>query len=138
MPPGECAELWPGVVLLREQPFERSWIGTLHVEYLQPASRPCHQRDRATADSERRSHRGQRSRSRLPVRSWLTDPDHQGPIVLSAHAGTGRRGPDPDSNTHPPSVRPGTPAGGRFWQGTQTCPLIRTRVTAGQSRTMTG
>jgi Family of unknown function (DUF6308) len=94
------------VVLLREQPFERSWIGALHVEYLDPASRPCYQGDRATADSERRSHRGQRSRGRLPVRGWFTDPDHQSPIVLSAHAGTGGPGPDPDSNTHPASVRP--------------------------------
>ena len=106
LPSGERAGLWPGAVLSGEQPFKRSWIGARHVEYLHRASRPCHQRDRATADSERRSHRGQRSRSRLAVRGSLTDPDHQGPIVLPAHAGTGRPGPDPDSNMHPVSVRP--------------------------------
>jgi hypothetical protein len=138
LPPGERAELWPGAVLLREQPFERPWIGALHVEYLHPASRPCHQRDRATADSERRSHRGQRSRRRLPVRGWLIDPDHQGPVVLPAHAGTGRPGPDPDSNTHPASVRPGTPAGGRFWPGYADLPADQSAHTAVQSPTMTG
>ena len=116
MPPGERAELRPGAVLLREQPFEHSWIGTRHVEYLHPASRPCHQRDRATADSERRSHRGQHRRGRLAVHGRLTDPDHQGPIVLPAYAGTGGPGPDTDGNTHPTSVRPGTPADDRFRQ----------------------
>jgi hypothetical protein len=108
----ERAGLWPGAVLLREQPFERSQIGALHVEYLHPASRPCHQRDRTTADFERRSHQGQRGRSRLPVRGWLTDPDHQRSIVLSAYAGTGRPRPDPDNNAHPATVRPGGLAGG--------------------------
>jgi len=138
MPLGECAELWPGAVLSRERPFERSWTGARHVEYLHPALGPCHQRDRATAGSERRSHRGQRGRSRLPVRGRLTDPDHQGTVVLPAHAGTGRPGPDPDSNTHPASVRPGTPASDRFRQDQETCPVIRTRVIAVQSPTMTG
>ena len=93
-------------VLSREQRFERSWIGARHLEYLHPASRPRHQRDRAAADSERRRHRGQRSRSRLAVCSWLTDPDHQGPVVLPAHAGIGRPGLDPDSDAHPTSVHP--------------------------------
>ena len=102
----ERVELWPGSVLLGEQQFERSWIGACHVEYLHPAPRPCYQRDRATADSERHSHRGQHRRSRLAVCGWLTDPDHQRPIVLPAHAGTGGPGPDPDSNTHPASVHP--------------------------------
>jgi hypothetical protein len=101
MPLAERAELWPGAVLSREQPFERSWIGVAHAEYLQPASGPCHQRDRATADPQRRSHRGHRGRSRLPVCGWLTDPDHQGTVVLPAHAGMGRPGPDLDSNVHP-------------------------------------
>jgi hypothetical protein len=96
-------------VLSREQPFERSWIGGRHLEYLHPASCPRHQRDRAAADSERRRHRGQRSRSRLAVCSWLIDPDHQGPVVLPAHAGMGRPGPDPDSDAHLTSVHPGTP-----------------------------
>ena len=32
----ERAELWLGVVPLREQPFERAWIGALYVEYLDP------------------------------------------------------------------------------------------------------
>jgi Family of unknown function (DUF6308) len=130
MPLGECVERWPGAVLLREQPFERSWIGACHVEYLHPASRPCHQRDRAAANSERRSHRSQRSRSCLPVCGRLPDPDHQGPIVLSADFGTGRPGPDPHSNTHPASVRPGTPAGGRFWHGKEICPVIRAHCCA--------
>jgi hypothetical protein len=58
--------------------------------------------------------------------------------VLPAHAGTGRPGPDPDSNTHPISVRPGTPADDRFQRGKETCPVIRTRVTAVPSPTMTG
>jgi hypothetical protein len=87
-----------------------------------------------TADSERRSHGGQRGRSRLPVRGGLTGPDHQGTVVLPAHAGMGRPGPDPDSNTHPTSV----PAGDWFRQGQQSRPVIRTRVTAVQSPTMTG
>lgn len=134
----ERAELWPATVLSREQPFKRSCIGARHVEYLHPASGPCHQRDRAGPDSERRSHRGQRGRSRPPVRGWVADPDHQGTIVLSAHARTGRPGPDPDSNTHPTSVRPGTSAGDRFWQGKETCAVIKTGVTAVQSPTMTG
>lgn len=64
----------------------------------------------------------------------LTDPDHQGTVVLPAHAGMGRPPRDPDSNTHPASVQ----AGGWFGQGQQTCPVIRTRVTAVQSPTMTG
>lgn len=45
LPLGERAELWPAAVLSREQPFERSWIGARHVEYLHPASCSCHQRD---------------------------------------------------------------------------------------------
>ena len=60
----------------------------------------------ATADSERRSHRGQRSRGRLAVHGSLTDPDHQGPIMIPADARTGRPRPNPDSNTHGTSVRP--------------------------------
>jgi hypothetical protein len=109
LPPRERTELWPGAVLPREQPFERSRIGARHIEYLHPASRPCHRRDRATADSERRSHCGQRGRGRLAVHGSLTDADHQSPIVLPAHAGTGRPRPDPDSNTHYTSVRPARP-----------------------------
>jgi len=57
--------------------------------------------------------------------------------VLPAHAGTGRPGPDPDSDAHPASVRPGPPADGRFWQGKQACAVVRTRVTAVPSPTMT-
>ena len=106
LPLGERADLWPAAVLSPEQLFEHSGIGARHVENLHPASRPCHQRDRATADSERRSHRGQRSRDRLAVHGSFTDPDHQGPIVLPADAGTGRPRPDLNNNTHGTSVRP--------------------------------
>jgi hypothetical protein len=103
-PPGEDAGLWPGAVLSREQPLERGRIGARHVEYLHPASRPCHHRDRATADPELRRHQGQRSRSRLAVHGSLAHPDHQGLIVVPAHARTGRPRPDPDSDTHPTSM----------------------------------
>jgi hypothetical protein len=58
LPPGERPHLRLSAVLTREQPLERGRIGARHVEYFLPASRPCHHRDRATADSERRSHQG--------------------------------------------------------------------------------
>jgi hypothetical protein len=74
-----------------------------------------------------------RSRPRLAHR-----PGPPGHHRAPRRAGTGRPGPDPDSNTHPASVRPGTPVGGRFRPGKETCPMIRTRITAGQSPTMTG
>ena len=104
MPLGERTGLWPGAVLSPEQSFEHAGIGARHIEYLHPASRSCHQRHRAMADSERRSHRGQRSRGRLTVHGSLTDPHHQGPIVLAADTRTGRPRPDPNSNTHGTSV----------------------------------
>ena len=66
-------------------------------------SQPCSYPDR-TGDV--RSHRGQRSRGRLPVRSWLTDPDHQGPIVLSAHAGTADPGRTRTAIRTPPVCAP--------------------------------
>jgi len=106
MPRGERADLRPSAVLSREQPLERGRIRARHVEDLLPASRPCHHRDRAAADSERRSHQGQRSCSGLTLYGSLADPDHQGLTVVPAHAGTGRSGPDPDNDTHPTSVRP--------------------------------
>jgi hypothetical protein len=114
MPQGERADLRPSAVLSREQPLERGRIGARHVEYLLPASRPCHHRDRATADSERRSHQCQHSRSGLAVYGSLADPDHQSLVVVPAHAGTGRSGPDPDNDTHPASVRPHA----AWWPGT--------------------
>lgn len=93
------------MVLLPEQPFEDSGVGARHVEYLHLASRSCHQRDRAAADVEGRSHQGQCSRGRLAVHGSLTDPDNQGAIVLAADAGTGRPRPDPDRDAHDTSVR---------------------------------
>jgi len=57
-----------------------------------------------------------------------------GTVVLPRPRRDGQTPADPDSNTHPASV----PAGDWFRQGQETCPVIRTRVTAVQSPTMTG
>ena len=97
-----------GVVLSGEQPFELPRIRARHFEYFHPASRPCHQADRVAPDTERRSHRCQRSRGRLPVHGSLTDPDDQSSVVFPAYTGVGGSGPHPDSNTHVTSV-PGKP-----------------------------
>ena len=59
-----------------------------------------------TAGTERGGHRSQGGRGGLAVHGPLADPDDQHAIVLTADAETGGPGPDPDGDTHRPSVRP--------------------------------
>ena len=104
-----------------------------------PAGTPAFPRKRlmgavSPVSAETCSH--QHGHSRRPVRGWLTDPDHQDTVVLpprrdrQTRAGSGQQyAPRPACTRH---------AGGRFRQGKETSPVIRTRVTAGQSPTMTG
>ena len=112
LPPGERAELWPGAVLLRELPFERSsvrafagWRPARRVS--SPASGSCHQHDRARADSERRSHRGAErgfatakdpatndiSRGWCPLMGWtptgFVDTIRSGTMVYEERTGSG-------------------------------------------------
>jgi hypothetical protein len=67
---------------------------------------PRNQRYRPAADTERGRHCGQGGCRGLTVHRTRADPHDQRAIVLAADAGTGGAGPDPDGNTHHPSVRP--------------------------------
>ena len=133
LPPGERAELWPGAALSREQSFERSWIGARHLGYLHLVSGRCHQRDRATAGSGRRSTQARAAAVAFPSAAGSLIRTTRAPSC-SRPRRDGQTRAEPDSDTHPASV----PAGDWFRQGQQTCPVIRTRVTAVQSPTMTG
>jgi hypothetical protein len=95
-------------LLLLEQPVQNSRVSARHVEYLRPARLPRHQRDRLAADTERRSDRSQGCRCRLATLGAGADPDDQRAVVFAAHARMGSPGPDPDGDSHDPSV-PGPP-----------------------------
>jgi hypothetical protein len=85
--------------------LEQRRIRASNVDYLQPASRSGHQRHVMAADTERGCQRRECGRSSFAIYGPLGYPDDQSPIVLTAHARTGRARVDPDGNAHRPSVR---------------------------------
>ena len=91
--------------LLRQQPREQRRIRARYLDDLRPAAGARYQRYLLTADPERPSHRGECCRGSLAVHGTLADPDNKRPVMLAAHARTGRAGLHPDGDAHEPSVR---------------------------------
>ena len=98
-------------LLLLQQPVQNSRVSARHVEYLRPTRLARHERDRLATDTERRSDRGQGCRCRLAIDGTGADPDDQRAVVLAAHARMGGTRPDPDGDSHEPSVH-GPPTDG--------------------------
>jgi hypothetical protein len=77
------------------QPVQDGRVGAGHIHDLSPACRSGDQCDSVTADTERIGYRGERCRGGLPVHGARGYPDHQGAIVLPAHARARGSGADP-------------------------------------------
>jgi hypothetical protein len=86
---GASRLLAPHRLSLRQQPVENSRVSARHVDYLRPACSPRHQCYRTTADTERRSDRGQGCRRRPAIYGRRADPDDQRTVVLAAYARNG-------------------------------------------------
>jgi hypothetical protein len=77
------------------QPVQDGRVSAGHIHDLSPACRSGDQCHGVTADTERIGYHGERCRSGLPVHGARGDPDHQGAIVLPAHARARGSGADP-------------------------------------------
>ena len=94
--PRSAAPLRAGSRSPGPQPVQDSRVGAGHIHDLSPACRPADKCHGVTADTERIGYRGERCRGGLPVHGARRYPDHQGAIVLPAHARARRSGADPD------------------------------------------
>lgn len=87
-----------------QQPVQRCPVRSGHIDDLHAAGRSRDEGDRVLPDAERRGHRRQGGRRGLAVHRARADPDHKRPVMLAAHAGTGRPRPNPDSDSHQASL----------------------------------